>query len=111
MHHKHESIRGDRLFYCFVDFQLSNEIRPLVYVIPAAKVADVLTLAHRKWLGTPGKKGQPHKDNKVRRLLPDYAKTWMTDNPYPTGWLTPYRDAWNVLQLDPTDPEQTISNE
>lgn len=102
---KHEQLRGDRLFYCFVDFLSSQETRPLVYVVPSAVVADVITTAHRKWLATPGRKGQPHKDSPMRRLLPDYAQTYgPIDNPYPDGWLEPYRDAWHLLQLDPDAP-------
>mgnify|MGYP001595571132 CR=1 FL=1 len=105
MKDKHEKIRGDRLFYCFVDFLESNDVRPIVYVMPSAVVADTISAAHRKWLNTPGKKGQPHKDGEMRRLLPDYVKTFgVKDNPYPVGWLAPYRDAWHLLKLDPTDP-------
>ena len=100
---KHEDIRGDRLFYCFVDFGKTPDSRPAVFVMPSASVADVLTRSHRQWLATPGKKGQPHKDGVMRRLLPDYAKTFGNDsNPYPKGWLEKYRDAWNLLDLEPT---------
>jgi hypothetical protein len=108
---KHEKLVGDRLFYCFIDFQSSYEVRPLVYVMPSVKVADVISTAHKKWLDTPGKKGRPHKDGPMRRLLPDYSKTWSSDNPFPAGWLNPYRDAWHLLDLDQTDPERPISDE
>jgi hypothetical protein len=90
---KHEKIRGICLFYCVVDFQESQEVRPLVYVMPSADVADTITAAYKKWLETPGNNGQAHKDNKMRRLLPDYTKTWVADNPCPAGWLARYRDA------------------
>ena len=33
---KHEAIRGERLFYCFVNFGTSPEARPVVHVLPAA---------------------------------------------------------------------------
>jgi hypothetical protein len=26
-------------------------------------------------------------------------------NPYPKGWLNPYRDAWHVLNLEPAETE------
>jgi hypothetical protein len=80
-------------------------------VIPSGVVADAITQAHQKWLDTPGKKGHAHKDGPMRRLMPDYTKTFGTGNPLPAGWLDPYRDAWHVLQLDPTDPERPISSE
>jgi hypothetical protein len=108
---KNECIVGDLLFYCFVDFQDSHELRPLTYVVPSATVAEAIKKAHKKWLATPGKKGQQHKDNPVRRLLPDYSKVWAYDNPYPAGWLNRYGDAWHLLGLDATDPERSIAGE
>jgi hypothetical protein len=105
---KHEKIRADRLFYCFVDFGKTPNDRPVVHVLPSALVAEVLANAQRKWLATPGKKGQPHNDGNMRRFLPDYTSTFgAIDNPYPKGWLDPYRDAWSLLRLEPT----TIENE
>ncbi len=101
MKKKHEDIRSDRLFYCFVDFGKDADSRPVVYVLPSARVADVLYTAHRKWLGNPGKNGKPHQDGEMRRLVPDYTRTFGTvDNPYPKGWLDQYRDAWHLLRLD-----------
>jgi hypothetical protein len=109
MHAKHEKgPLGDRYFYCFVDFQEPLKIRPLVYVLPAAKVAEAIAAAHQKWLRTPGQKGQPHKDNPVRRLLPDYSKTWALENPYPKGWMDQYLDAWHILDLEKTDPDRPL---
>jgi hypothetical protein len=100
---KHENIRGDRLFYCFVNFGTTPNDRPIVHVLPSTLVADVLTASHRQWLKTPGKKGQPHKDGTMRRLLPDYTRTFgAIDNPYPKGWLDPHRNAWHLLQLEPS---------
>lgn len=107
MHAKHENIREDRLFYCFVDFGKTPGARPTVHILPSALVADVLSTSHRKWLAKPGKKGQPHKDSPVRRLVPDYT-TYIgpTDNPYPKGWLDQYRDAWHLLHLEAADVER-----
>ena len=105
---KHEHIVGDRYFYCFVDFQEPLQVRPLVYVVPAQKVARVISEAHQQWRKTPGKKGQERKDGPMRRFLPDYRKTWITDNPYPAGWLDQYQDAWELLTLEKTDPESPL---
>jgi hypothetical protein len=104
---------GERYFYCFVDFQEPKKVRPLVYVMPAAVVAKAIAWDHQKWLNTPGLKGQPHKDNPVRRLLPDYSKTNYSktsnsENPYPAGWMEAYRDAWDILNLEKTDPEKPL---
>lgn len=112
MNAKHENgPGGERYFYCFVDFQEPQKVRPLVYVMPAAVVAKAITESHKKWLNTLGRKGQPHKDNPVRRLLPDYSKTWASDNPYPSGWMDRYLDAWDILGLEKTDPERPLPNE
>lgn len=108
---KHENVRGDRLFYCFVDFGKSPESVPVVHVIPSGVVADVLSSSHQKWLAVPGKQGQAHKDGPMRRLLPDYARVYGTENnPYPSGWLAPYRDAWHLLGLEATAPEQPVED-
>jgi hypothetical protein len=104
MKEKQEHICGDRLFYCFVDFGKTTDARPTVHVLPSTLVASVLTNSHKKWLATPGKKGQPHLDGPMRRLLPDYTRVFgPTDNPYPKGWLDPYRDAWHLLELEAGD--------
>src|SRR5271170_2200026 len=39
---KHEDIRGDRHFYCFVNFGKTTDDRPTVHVLPSVLVADVL---------------------------------------------------------------------
>jgi hypothetical protein len=101
MNAKHETIRSDRLFYCFVDFGKATDTRPVVHVLPSVCVAEVLSATHRKWRANPGRHGRPHKDNPMRRLLPDYSNIFgPTDNPYPMGWLDKYRDAWRLLQLE-----------
>lgn len=101
MKEKHESIRSEKLFYCFVNFGKVIEDQPTVHVVPSDCVADVLFAAHRKWLETPGKNGRPHKDGSMRRFLPDYSRTYGADkNPYPAGWLDPYRDAWHLLKIE-----------
>lgn len=66
MKEKHEKMRGDRLFYCFVDFLESNGARPGVYVMPSTVVADAIRITHRQWLKNPGKKGHPSRDSAGR---------------------------------------------
>jgi hypothetical protein len=104
-------VLGERYFFCFVDFQEPKKVRPLIYVMPAAIVAKAITESHQKWLSTPGRKGQPHKDNPVRVLLPDCSRIWTSDNPYPKGWLEQYQDAWDILGLEKTDPEKPLPSD
>ena len=79
MNAKHGRIRGERLFYCFVDFQKVAEEKPLVFVVPANVVADVLSASHRKWLATPGRSGQTHKDGPIRQFLPSYSHIFLEE--------------------------------
>jgi len=88
MNAKHEDIREPRLFYCFVDFQNSNELRPLLYVMPSDVVAGAVHKAHQEWLSKRGKNDHVRKDSSFRRLLTDYSRTFEAhENPYPAGWM------------------------
>ena len=103
MRPKHEGLRSERLFYCFVDMGRSSEATPKLYVIPAAIVAEAIYLSHRTWLSSPGAKGQQRKDSDTRRFMPDYSRVFGDDgNPYPAGWLEPYRNAWSLMGLPTT---------
>jgi hypothetical protein len=104
MSKKHETIRGERLFYCFVDFLDSYDARPIVYVLPASVVAEAITEAHQQWLNGKATRN----DGPMRRLLPDYSKVWVSNNPYPSGWLEKYRDAWGSLGLASIDPDHPV---
>jgi hypothetical protein len=44
---RHERIRDERLFYCFVDFEHIRDEKPLVFVVPAEVVAKVLNASHK----------------------------------------------------------------
>src|SRR5690349_18962816 len=104
---KHEKIKSDKLFYCFVDFGKATDTRPSVHILPSDRVAEVLFASHQKWLAAPGRNGKVHKDSKVRRFLPDYTKIFDYDNNmYPNGWLGEYRDAWHLLHLESGNVEQ-----
>lgn len=57
------------------------------YIVPRNVVAAFIYVDHRVWLATPGKGGQPHKDNEQRNIdVSDVAA---------------YRDRWDLL-LRPT---------
>lgn len=61
------------------------------YVIPSAIMAKNVAATHRKWLGTPGMKGQKHKDNPVRAVcLPPHKDSINWD-------ITEYRDRWDLI--------------
>ena len=89
---KSELISEKDLFYCFVNLDLIN---PSVYVIPSKLVAQVIKDTHEEWLSTPGKNGQAHNDNDMRRLMNDYGKNFKSVK---AGWMEKYLEAWELLK-------------
>ena len=62
------------------------------YIIPSCDMAKNVAEAHELWLSTPGRKGEAHKDNKVRTVhLPPYKSF--------SDWdISPYRDRWDLIE-------------
>jgi hypothetical protein len=54
------------------------------YVVPRNVIGALIFVDHRRWLDTPGRHGQPHKDNAQRNTS--------------AGQLQAYRDAWHLLE-------------
>lgn len=79
--HNGESIEND-LFFAFV--RLNNmEKEPEYWIVPSEVVAKYIRKTHKKWLDTPGRKGQKHKDGPWRsfRIKSDrYTDTDWTEN-------------------------------
>jgi hypothetical protein len=62
------------------------------YVIPAIEMAKNVRETHGKWLNTPGKKGQAHKDSTVRVVF-------IPPNQSPFMWnIAHYREAWHLIE-------------
>ena len=69
------------------------------YVIPAAVMSRETKAMHQRWLETPGKDGQPHKDTTVRTTFIPPAK-----NQY--SWdISPYKNAWELIEEKLADEE------
>ena len=62
------------------------------YIIPASVMAKNVVEAHQLWLESPGAKGQPHKENKVRIVhLPPYKSF--------SGWdISEYVNRWELIE-------------
>lgn len=60
-----EEFYSDDLFYVFVNL-IGNGQLPEYYIVESKTVADFIKAEHQRWLATPGKKGQAHKDNPMR---------------------------------------------
>jgi hypothetical protein len=91
MNKKDERLTDPHLFYALVDLKPQHAV---TYIVPSSVLAHVLWASHDAWLKQPGREGQPHNDNDVRRIRPKY--------PYlvpdvPDGWLDQYRDGWHII--------------
>jgi hypothetical protein len=64
---KSESLKSDNLFYIFVSLKGLTD-RPEYFIVPSNYLAERMKAGHAKWLATPGKKGQPHKDTDMRQF-------------------------------------------
>jgi hypothetical protein len=64
---KAENFYADNLFYVFVNLK-GQEEWPDFYIVPSKVVANYVRNSHQQWLETPGKKGQAHKDNPMRKF-------------------------------------------
>ncbi|MFM2136585.1 MAG: hypothetical protein RL021_1985 [Bacteroidota bacterium] len=64
---KAENLQHENMFYVFVAFNKIDE-RPSYFIVPSKEVAKHVKAGHQKWLATPGKKGQAHKDTAMRQF-------------------------------------------
>jgi hypothetical protein len=64
---KAENFIANDLFYVFVCLN-NNEDTPDFFIVPSKVVAKYCREDHARWLKTPGRKGQKHKDNAVRKF-------------------------------------------
>ena len=94
MSKKHEAISSPNIYYCFVGFETEP---PGCWIVPSAVIADVLKRSHQNWLQQPGKRGQPHKGNKMRRLCESYDHENFLPE-FSLGWLDRYRDRWQSFE-------------
>jgi hypothetical protein len=83
MHRKAEDQLAANLFYVLVC--LVPELPATFYVVPSRSVADHVRTSHAKWLKTPGKRGQAHRDTDMRRF---------SDRKHQ------FKDRWDLLNLE-----------
>ncbi len=74
---KNESMVGDNIIYVFVI--LNGLDYPKYYIVPSKEVADTIKVSHQKWIHTPGKNGQSHNDNNMRKFV-------LSDDRYLNNW-------------------------
>ena len=64
---KNEDLTGDNIFYVFV--YLNKLGTPEYHIVPSTYVASTIKRDYQNWISSPGKKGQPHKDIRIRRFF------------------------------------------
>jgi len=74
LNRKAEEYQADSLFYVFVN--LNDGRPPDFYIVPSKEVAAYVRSGHAKWLASPGRHGQPHKDNPMR-MFGDKGDKWL----------------------------------
>jgi hypothetical protein len=63
---KSENLVATNVIYVFVSL---NELDiPEYHIVPSKIVAESIKRSHKQWLDTPGKKGQKHNDNPIRKF-------------------------------------------
>ena len=84
LNQKAEQISDNNLFYIFVTIPKNNE-SPSFHIVPSKDIAHDVKTGHKKWLETPGKKGQKHNETNMRYWRDGDNK---------------YLDRWDLLGLD-----------
>ena len=79
---KAEGFYARNLFYIFVNLNDGNSAE--FFIVPSKAVSDFVKKSHARWLKTPGKRGQPHKDNPMRVFIDREMK---------------YLNRWDLLSL------------
>lgn len=91
--HKAERSYGPAFFWVLAGIPVQGSSRPFEYfVIPAADMARSVSASHRKWLATPGKSGQAHRDNKLRAV-------GIAPGAPPLAWdVSAFRERWDLIE-------------
>ena len=83
LNQKIETDIATNLFFVFI--RLNDLAAPEYYIVPRAAVVRFATENHKRWLDTPGRKGQSHQDTPMRKFSDAANK---------------YLGKWNLLGLD-----------
>jgi hypothetical protein len=96
---KAEGSYGPGFFWILAGIPLPESEAPFeYYIIPAADMARNVSSFHKRWLATPGKSGQPHKDSGVRAVnVPPGGRSYLWS-------IAEYRDRWDLIEEQLTEP-------
>jgi hypothetical protein len=82
-----EATSTDNEWFALVSFK-EGQALPVYYFVPRNVDAAWVFTDHRLWLRTPGRRGQPHRDNPRRAIK--------------QAEIEPYRDGWELLHQPTT---------
>lgn len=92
---KAEKSYGKNFVWILAGIQLPQHPDALheFYIIPSKDLAKNVSAAHRKWMETPGMKGQKRNDSNVRTVhLPPYSSY--------SGWnIAQFRNRWDIIEV------------
>jgi hypothetical protein len=69
----------------FVFVRLNDLGMPAYHIVPKVEAVKYASENHKRWLATPGRRGQPHRDNSMRKFADSDDR---------------YLDRWENLGLD-----------
>lgn len=75
---KSETNFSDKHFYIFINFRGIFE-RPEYFIVPSKIVSETIRLDNQTWLEKPGKNGNIHKENSIRKFYDNeeaYLEKW-----------------------------------
>lgn len=75
---KAEDIKAENFFYVLVNLKTKSGF-PDFHIVPSKVVSKYVFDDHRKWLSSPGKRGQKRNDNSLRKfkdLESKYLNRW-----------------------------------
>lgn len=91
--HKAEKANTKNFFWVLGGIPLPNQDTNFeYYIIPSKVMSKNIKASHESWLSTPGKKGQPHNDSKIRTVP-------IPPNKSRKGWnISKYKNRWDLIE-------------
>lgn len=65
---KAENVYAENFFWVIVGLSYDVKQKDAFYIVPAGDMSESVSNLHKQWLNTPGKNGQQHKDNAIRKV-------------------------------------------
>jgi hypothetical protein len=88
---KAERDYGDKFFWVLGGIPKGDSTETFVYyIVPSKVMAENVSSTHKKWLRIRGKKGQKHRDNKLRVVVMKQGDRYHWD-------LSTFKNRWDLI--------------